>query len=328
MVIGKELTVRDNNLPSGFDLPDEETLKRQIEAINRFQGLVHQFMVEGQDYGVIPGTSKPSLLKPGAEKITKLLSLADSYELVDRIEDWNKPLFRYLIKCTLTFRGELVSEGMGECNSMEAKYRWRDAKPVCPVCGMETIIKGKKEYGGGWLCWEKKGGCGTKWPDGDPVIEGQATGKVPNDDIYSLVNTILKMAEKRSLVDAALHAGRLSNIFTQDIEDMGDNAPVAANSGATKVQANEKAATKKATDKTDGDAPPPPKSFVDLPWLQESLKTLQAKKLKDWTSAAVITYLNSVTGGQAKSVSEAAAALNKEQAEAFVKRVQDTLQMA
>ena len=38
---------------------------------------------------------------------------------------------------------------------------------------------------------------------------------------YTLVNTILKMAKKRALVDATLSAGRLSNIFTQDIEDMG-----------------------------------------------------------------------------------------------------------
>jgi len=216
---GQELTVRQNQV-TAFDLPDEETLTKQIEAINRFQSLVHKFMVEGQDYGVIPGTNKPSLLKPGAEKITKLLSLADTYGVVSCVEDWDKPLFRYMVKCTLSFKGMVVSEGMGECNSLESKYRWRDAKPKCPVCGKETIIKGKTEYGGGWLCFAKKGGCGTKWDDGDNAIEGQQTGKVPNDDIFSLINTILKMAEKRALVDAALHAGRLSNVFTQDVEDM------------------------------------------------------------------------------------------------------------
>ena len=219
-------TTRGTAIVTGFTLPDEETLKSQIEAINRFQELVHRFLIDGQDYGVIPGVSKPGLFKPGAEKITKLLSLADTYEIIDKVEDWTKPLFRYMVKCTLTWHGEVVSEGMGECNSMEAKYRWRDARPICTVCGNESIIKGKKEYGGGWLCWEKKSGCGTKWPDGDSSIEKQATGKVPNDDIYSLVNTILKMAEKRALVDAALHAGRLSNVFTQDIEDLNDNEVV------------------------------------------------------------------------------------------------------
>ena len=43
--------------------------------------------------------------------------------------------------------------------------------------------------------------------------------RIENDDVFSQVNTILKMAKKRALVDAALSAGRLSEVFTQDIED-------------------------------------------------------------------------------------------------------------
>jgi hypothetical protein len=43
---------------------------------------------------------------------------------------------------------------------------------------------------------------------------------VDNEDIFSQVNTLVKMAKKRALVDATLSAGRLSNVFTQDIEDM------------------------------------------------------------------------------------------------------------
>ena len=202
-------------------LPDPAEIKAQIEAINRFQAIVRESLIEGQDFGVIPGTTKPTLLKPGAEKITKLLGLADTYELVDRQEDWGKPFFRYLVKCSLSVvsNGLKVSEGMGECNSMEAKYRYRDAKRKCPKCGQETIIKGKDQFGGGWLCWKKQGGCGATWADGSPEIEDQQIGKVENEDLCSIVNTLLKMAEKRALVDAALHAGRLSDIFTQDIED-------------------------------------------------------------------------------------------------------------
>jgi len=210
-------------------LPDEETFKRDMVAINRFQNVVHANMIEGQDYGVIPGTLKPSLLKPGAEKISKLLGLADHYEILDRQEDWSKPFFRYLMKCSLiSVKSDVViSEGVGECNSMEAKYRWREAKRKCPTCSAEAIIKGKKEYGGGWLCFNKQGGCGAKWPDGAYEIEGQDIGRVENDDIYSIVNTILKMAKKRALIDAALSAGRLSNIFTQDIEEMESSPPKA-----------------------------------------------------------------------------------------------------
>jgi len=203
-------------------LPDKTATQQAFVAIHQFQEIVHSQMRKDHDYGVIPGTSKPTLLKPGAEKIAKLLGLADQYEIMDRQEDWNKPFFRYLIKCSLVSvgNGVTISEGMGECNSMEAKYRWREAKKKCPECGAEAIIKGKEQYGGGWICFGKRGGCGAKWKDGDPVIESQKTGKVENEDIYSQVNTILKMAKKRALVDASLSAGRLSELFTQDIEDM------------------------------------------------------------------------------------------------------------
>jgi hypothetical protein len=203
-------------------LPEELQFRAEFAAINRFQQIVHATMIKDQDYGVIPGTQKPTLLKPGAEKIAKLLHLADEYEIVDRQEDWAKPFFRYLIRCKLTHieTGCMVSSGLGECNSMEAKYRWRESKRKCPACGAEAIIKGKAEYGGGWICFKKQGGCGAKYEDGDTAIEDQKQGRVENEDIYSQVNTILKMAKKRALVDAALSAGRLSNVFTQDIEDM------------------------------------------------------------------------------------------------------------
>lgn len=41
---------------------------------------------------------------------------------------------------------------------------------ICPACGKPAIIKSKAEYGGGWICFEKKGGCGRKFKDGDPDI--------------------------------------------------------------------------------------------------------------------------------------------------------------
>jgi len=209
---------------TGLTLPSEDRFIRDIRAINRFQEVVKENMIPGLDYGVIPGTPKPTLLKPGAEKMAKLLGLADHYEIEDKTEDWDKPFFRYLIRCSLVSvsSGIPISEGLGECNSMESKYRWREAKRVCPVCGEEAIIKGKAEYGGGWVCFKKQGGCGSKFEDNAVSIIEQETGRVENDDIYSLVNTILKMATKRALVGAALSAGRLSAIFTQDIEDMGE----------------------------------------------------------------------------------------------------------
>ena len=75
------------------------------------------------DYGVIPGTKKPTWLKPGAEKLCRLFSLRPSYELIQSIADFDKPLFHYHYRCVLYRQGEMVGEGDGCCNSMEVKYQ-------------------------------------------------------------------------------------------------------------------------------------------------------------------------------------------------------------
>jgi hypothetical protein len=47
--------------------------------------------------------------------------------------------------------------------------------------------------------------------------------KFRNQDSFTIINTLLKMAKKRALIDAVLSATRSSGIFTQDIEDMEPN---------------------------------------------------------------------------------------------------------
>jgi hypothetical protein len=210
-----------------LDLPPETVVKNKLAQVKAFQGLIQSTLIEGHDYGTIPGTNKPTLLKPGAEKITKLVGCADTYEEIHVIRDWDRPLFAYEIKCQLISlaTGQVVAEGLGECNSYEAKYRWRQAERTCPTCQEEgAVIKGKAQYGGGWLCWQKKGGCGAKFLDGDPQIESQSVDRIENPDVFDQVNTFLKMAKKRALVDAALSVGRLSDLFTQDLEDRPQEA--------------------------------------------------------------------------------------------------------
>lgn len=197
----------------------EDTEQRALIA----QYVAHH-MKDGVDYGTIPGTDKPTLLKPGAEKLTDLFRCTSQFDILNKIEDWDRGLFHYEFRVRICSRehGTVLAEGYGSANSKEGRYRWRNAGRKCPNCGKETIIKGKAEYGGGWLCFPKRGGCGAKWKEGDQVIAGQALGKVENDDIFTLVNTILKMAKKRALVDGAIALARCSDIFTQDVEDLID----------------------------------------------------------------------------------------------------------
>jgi ssDNA-binding Zn-finger/Zn-ribbon topoisomerase 1 len=197
-------------------------------ALQRYQNMkdfVTGILREGVDFGVIPGTTKNTLLKPGAEKLTAFFGLAITYEVLEKVMDWmgtnygGEPFFYFAYKVRLMRNGQIAGEGEGSCNSWEKKYRYRKGERKCPKCGELTIIKGKTEYGGGWLCYAKKGGCGAKFKDGDTSIEGQNVENIPNPDIADQVNTIQKIAQKRALVAATLNTVNASDWFTQDVED-------------------------------------------------------------------------------------------------------------
>jgi hypothetical protein len=50
--------------------------------------------------------------------------------------------------------------------------------PKCPQCGKDgAVMAGKVEYGGGWLCFKKKGGCGHKWQDAPATVTSVAAGE-------------------------------------------------------------------------------------------------------------------------------------------------------
>lgn len=203
------------------------------QAMQRRQ-LVEAFaknvMIDGTDYGAIPGTgSKKTLLKPGAEKLCSFFGMLPDFIVTHSVLDFDgtegergEALIYYRVRCDLYRGGVKVGAGDASCSSRESKYRWRAGGRVCPHCGQDAIIKGQEKFGGGWLCFAKKGGCGAKFKDGDAAIEGQSVGRVPNPDIADVDNTILKMAEKRALIAATLIATNVSDFFTQDMEDFAD----------------------------------------------------------------------------------------------------------
>ena len=199
------------------------TIEGVIRQVNLIQEVMKKVMKEGEHYGTIPGTNKPTLYKPGAEKICTTFRLAPAYEI--KRTDMADGHREYEIVCTLTHipSGQIFGQGVGSCSTMESKYRFRKAEQICPECGEPAIIKGKKQYGGGWLCFKKKGGCGTKFKDGNPLIENQEMGRVEYDNPADYYNTVLKVGKKRAHVDVTLTVTAASDIFTQDLEDLTDN---------------------------------------------------------------------------------------------------------
>ena len=167
-----------------------------MEKIQKMQNVVQKNLKKGHDFGEVPGTSKPTLLKPGGEKICMLFGLNPEYEFLQTTEDYDKEFFSYNIRCTLFRNRQPVAQGVGSCNSKEKKYRFVNVDTI-----PETYIGQSEEYTDKY---------------------GRVRYKINNPDICSLVNTILKMAKKRAFIDAVLQVASLSEVFTQDIEDMGD----------------------------------------------------------------------------------------------------------
>ena len=212
----QSLAKRGQVMPAEHGAADVAAVTNRVALI---QQVYKNIMQPDVHYGVIPGTPKPSLWKPGAEVVLMALNAAATFpaERVFRVLD--KAFVMYEITAAIKSNGsqEIIAEGIGLCSSREDKYAYRKGAVVCPECGQAAIIKGQEQYGGGWLCYKKKGGCGKKWTAPDAFDPKQAE-KQPNPNIWEQANTILKMAEKRALVAAVLNLGA-SDIFTQDIED-------------------------------------------------------------------------------------------------------------
>jgi len=184
-------------------------MRRQVNLI---QGMMKEMMHKDEHYGIIPGCKKPSLYKPGAEKLGMMFRLCPAYDITQT--DLGNGHREYQVKCTLKhIAGRFIGEGVGLCSTMETKFRYRPGYEVTEDAIPADYKAKKADY--------KANGFGCKEIDGQwkwvHFLEG---GKQENPDIADCYNTILKMAKKRAHVDAVLSATAASDIFTQDVEDL------------------------------------------------------------------------------------------------------------
>lgn len=190
------------NEEKGLAVLDNRTALAQ--AVGRYNLLVEftkTVMKANKDFGIIPGTDKPTLLKPGAEKLNSLFQYSPDYTSLTEQVDFDKGFFYLRYKCDLyDATGRKVGSGIGSCNSQEKKYRYRNV----------FEWKATDEEKATALRVETKEGKKGKYKV--YVIE--------NPNPADLLNTIDKMAQKRALIAATLIACNASEFFTQDIEDM------------------------------------------------------------------------------------------------------------
>ena len=215
-----------------------EDAKAKFEQVREYTA---SCLKKDVDYGTVEGVSKPTLLKPGAEKIGSLFGLSPKFECVEKILNFtgegnpdNEPFFYFEYRCNL-YKGDLfIASCDGSCNSWEKKYRYRKGGLRCPNCGKPTLMKSK--YGDGYYCNTKRGGCGTNFKKDDKRITGQTIEDQKNFDTAEQVNTFQKMAQKRAYVGAILIACNLSEYYTQDIEDMETFVPETIEGDYTQVR--------------------------------------------------------------------------------------------
>lgn len=175
MVTSSPPTTLTPALTSPLDLPTahfQAGLQRRQDNRQALIQWIRAALVDGIDFGSIPtkrGPSKPSLWKPGAEKITGMLGVMVAYPSLKETEQAllnGLSLEHLMVRCELKdAAGRVLAEGVG-------------ARSL------------KQDYGD--------------------------------------LNKCLKMAEKSAHIDAVLRLAGLSEVFTQDLEDLkaiGEEVP-------------------------------------------------------------------------------------------------------
>lgn len=182
----------------GGPMLSAQDLRAQVNAIQQVMKAVMQPNVH---YGIIKGTNKPTLYKPGAEVLATTFRIAVSYQETE-LSDGDA--IRYRVRCIGTHQttGIVLGEGIGECSSNEEKYKWRRA--ICDEEYDDTPETRKR----------------VKYSKYQGNVEKTKQIRTEPADI---ANTVLKMAAKRAQVAMTLNCTAASDLFTQDIEDLPEH---------------------------------------------------------------------------------------------------------
>lgn len=258
-------------------------IKGEVQLI---QQVLAEIMIKDVHYGTIPGTPKPTLYKPGSEKILRTFHIGvDPSENIQDLSTYDEIRYRVFARAFNQATGVTLGVGVGECSSNEEKYKWR--RPVCDEEFDETPEDRKR------LVWKK----------GQKPYQLKQIRTNPAD----VANTILKMAKKRAQIDMTLTVTAASDVFEQDLEDL----PEEMRDGITGNGVNSQGSSgmKPPTEKKEIKDPNAPASDAQI----KAISTMWAKigladnmKYPYCTEAAglteVIKTTKDLTKGQASAV--------------------------
>ena len=124
--------VQDTQVTSSYSIMPrnmEAQINEAVQMRDALTSLFENLLQLGIDFDRIPGTDKPTLLKPGAELLCKVFKLAQGKaDVLDKSEDWDKGIFSYTIGMPLIHieSGHQIAYGIGAANSHEKKHRYRN----------------------------------------------------------------------------------------------------------------------------------------------------------------------------------------------------------
>jgi len=251
----KELEIVDEDHPL--------TASDVRHQINLIQEIMRDAMKPGEHYGKIPGCGeKPSLLKAGAEKLNLTFRLAPKFDLeIINLERGHRE-YRVITNLYAIRSGKFLGSGVGSASTMETKWRFRLGPAEYEYTGSpvpKSYWEARKEdpkkaqdlLGGRGFAARKNPDTG-QW---EIVSEGE---RVEHDNPADNYNTCLKMAKKRSMVDAVLTVTAASDIFTQDLEEIAENAaePTEKPTQSPKEKQPELHEPRRLSEKAKGPQPP------------------------------------------------------------------------
>lgn len=179
-----------------------------IVSQNATRKLLQKALQQGRDFGTFGGVKKPSLLKPGAERVVLAFGCYARFTVVeseidhDREVRWTKRKQAYRNE----YRGDRRYDMVEEQGVSLGLYRY---VVRCDIVSRETET----------VVGNCAGACST--------LESKYIDR-PRD----VENTVLKMAVKRALVGAVLLTFGLSDQFTQDLDDQAFDEHESAPTGA------------------------------------------------------------------------------------------------
>lgn len=222
----------------------ERSIQATIARVIETQAFVKEALKVDMDFQKLPNTKHEVLLQPGAEKIALYFGARPEYEITTT--ELGEGHVDYGVICNLYSHatGQPVGQGLASCCTMESKYRYRYVdvpKPQWPDKAEGKILKQK-----GLGKWRVDGYGNNK------TFQWQLRQDNPN--IWDERHTVKLIGAKRAFIKAVRTMAGVSEIFTQDLDELPGLSDLVESEHTTTVSEQPKPAPKEKTEQ-----PPPAK---------------------------------------------------------------------